>query len=359
MSPRNLFAALLAAVALLAVVVSPAAAGNTLSFKAVKAKGGTVVFNVKGVAPKRVRSGRIKVGCYRRKLAVRRLQRGVRRGRLQVRVPRRVAKQIRRAASPPSAPTRQGGSGSGSPAQPAPAPSRPTLIVVTQPEVEESPVLPTGPVNGRLSDFESGDFAGVDGRSTTGNAGLSISTEKVYDGSKAAKITYDGQPGNVFSRTWYSVDWQPGEDVWYGAAFYVPDPSKLRYTDLIRWDNYVSYEGGGDVGGLLVEDGQMSMMRDDYSDHSTFARVTPQVAVPKARWFWVEVHQRLSSVNGQALTEMYLDGRKVGSSTRANSMGRRIDEVRYGYVYNWDEGGASTLYMDRVSQTDGMRGPVR
>lgn len=252
---------------------------------------------------------------------------------------------------------------------PTPSPSpQPSAVPSPSPVATPSPAPPTAsptPLIGRVTGFENGTYAGLDnnGPSQTANVQLTIPAERAYEGTRALKISYDGTVGNAFGRVWYggegtrSLGWQTGSDVWYGGAFFVPDPARLRYTDLIRWDNYGRY-AVGDVGGVLASEGKLSVTRNDYGDNASYAKLTPEVAIPANRWFWVEVHQKFSSVNGQALTELYLDGVKVGSSTAANSMGRMIDTIRYGYVYNWDAGGASTLYLDRVSVSDRARGPL-
>ena len=224
-----------------------------------------------------------------------------------------------------------------------------TLLVRSEP----------GPAKGgRLTRFEAGGFSRVDGRSATPGARLRVTREQAYEGSKAVKISYDGRPGNIFARAWFEVRWRRGSDVWYGAAFYVPDPTRLRYTDLIRWDNYETYGRRGDVGGLAVDEGNLTLFRKRYRDPGGSQPLAAPVPVPPARWFWVEVHQRFSDVDRRALTELYLDGQKVAESNAANMTGRRIDDVRYGYVYNWNEGGSSTIYMDRLSYSDRMRGPA-
>ena len=206
----------------------------------------------------------------------------------------------------------------------------------------------------RVGEFEqppcssSTPFCEFDGNSTTTNATLTSTTERAFAGTRAAKVTYDGSPGDPFARTWYDVDWASGSDVWYGAAFYVSDPAKLQWTDLIRWDNFSLYQGSGDTGGLFVENGVLKVKREDYTG-ANFLRLVDGGPIPAGRWFWVEVHQKLAGVDGQALTELYVDGVKRGSSTLANSRGRPVTSIRHGYVSNAAGGGASTLHLDRAS----------
>jgi hypothetical protein len=128
------------------------------------------------------------------------------------------------------------------------------------------------------------------------------------------------------------------------------------YWNPMRWDNYKTYGSTGDVGGLSIEAGRLNVIQSRYG--SAERKLISGVAIPQGRWFWVELHQRLSGTDGQALTELYLDGAKVGSSTAANSAGRVINHLRYGVVNV--AGSCSkpgTVDFDRASISDGMRGP--
>jgi hypothetical protein len=99
-----------------------------------------------------------------------------------------------------------------------------------------------------------------------------------------------------------------------------------------------------------------------YVDRGTYnqqmALIGP-VSIPERRWFWVEVHQRLSATAGRALTALYIDGREVGRSTAANAAGRPIDTVRYGNVAMATRCSVpSSIYFDRVSLSGEARGPL-
>ena len=125
----------------------------------------------------------------------------------------------------------------------------------------------------------------------------------------------------------------------------------------MRWDNYKSFGSGGDVGGVRIDHGEL------FVDRGTYASQKPligPVAVPEGRWFWLEVHQRFSATAGDALSEVYLDGVKVGASSEANSSGRVINTIRYGNVAM--EAGCSapsSIFFDRVSLTDRQLGPLQ
>ena len=86
-------------------------------------------------------------------------------------------------------------------------------------------------------------------------------------------------------------------------------------------------------------------MRQDY-DGDNFARLGGKFSLPEGRWFWLDVHQRFSAYPGRALSEVYIDGQRVSVSTAANSRGRRVDVVRFGFVFV--DGPESSIRLDRL-----------
>ena len=216
--------------------------------------------------------------------------------------------------------------------------------MVTPPANTTGPSLPRLPTPTRIAHLESGNFSEFDDESSQGGASLAITTERAFRGTRSVKATHPG--GDSFARAWYDVRWNAGSDVWYGAAFYVPNRSALSYVNLIRWDNFASYGNpGGDVGGLQVREGRARLFRSDYGGGNA-ADLGASFDIPQGRWFRIDIHQRFSAADGQALSEAYVDGRRVVSSRTANSRGRRIETIRFGYVSV--EGPPSVLYFDEA-----------
>jgi len=195
----------------------------------------------------------------------------------------------------------------------------------------------------------------VDDRSALGGD-ISVTDDRAYTGTHAAMASSNGDEG--FQRVWYDVNWADEDEVWYGAAYYVPDRDEMPcWAMLARWDNFKSFGRDGDTGGVELEDGKIRLVRGGY-DGSNYQRLSSSVDVPEGRWFWLEVHQRLSDKDGEAENELYIDGDKVGSSDKANSAGRKVDNVRFGYSALRQEcADASKLYFDDVSISDERRGP--
>jgi hypothetical protein len=209
------------------------------------------------------------------------------------------------------------------------------------------------PMEARVGGFESGGFGEFDWFSSA-NGSLSVSGERAYEGLLSAKASNNGV-GNQYQRVWYDVSWGEGSDVWYGVALYIPRLADWCWWTPVRWDNYSSYGGLGDVGGLRIEQGRLYLDKGTYA--AQHALIGP-VAIPEGRWFWVEVHQRLSADAGSALSELYLDGTRVGSSTAANSAGRPIDTIRYGVVSMATScSQPASIHFDRVSLSNGPLGP--
>lgn len=221
----------------------------------------------------------------------------------------------------------------------------------------ETRAFPDGALRGQLGralgGFERGNLTDFDAWSVS-HGSLAVTGELAYDGARAARASNEAV-GNQYQRVWYDVHWPSGADVWYGMALYIPRLSDWCWWSPIRWDNFTSHGSAADVGGLVIEDGSLSLVAGTYDAQDTLIGAR---RVPEARWFWVEVHQRFSGHEGRALSELYIDGARVGNSTAANSTGRPIDQIRYGNVAMASQCSVSSeIYFDRVSFSAGPRGP--
>ncbi len=208
--------------------------------------------------------------------------------------------------------------------------------------------------------FESGGFSEVTG-TTTSNGSITVTGERAYEGQRSAKATYNGGGGNGYARTQEEISWKAGDDVWYGASFFLPSGYKSKLqggNDLMRWDNWDTYNSSADFGGVaLRSDGRSRILLGKYN--SSDSEVTPAFDLPEGRWFHLEVHQKLST-GSDALTEVFLDGKKVASSTKPNSYGRTITRLRTGMVsiHAGQQTNPLTLFIDRLSIDTHQRGPA-
>src|SRR4051812_37474278 len=156
-----------------------------------------------------------------------------------------------------------------------------------------------------------------------------------YGDAHAAEATYSGGGQNGYSRGIFNVGWQPGDDVWYSAAFYLPTGFKAAMQGqvaLMRWDDYGAHPEAADYSGIVIYGGdKRSRLVIDRIATGTQIELSQAFDLPEGRWFHIEVHQRLGATSG--LNEVYLDGTKISSSTQPNlEPGRGVDRIRYGIV---------------------------
>jgi hypothetical protein len=196
-------------------------------------------------------------------------------------------------------------------------------------------------VTSRTADMDAGAFAGFDQvNESTGR--LTIDGSRTYDGNGAAHARYDGTGANGFARGIFNVGWATGDDIHYGGAFFLPTGFRKAIrsqTDLMRWDNYgsASTTDYGGVG-IVQSDGRGHLFRvggyvpNTPGTGTEDMGVTPAFDLPEGRWFWLEVHQRLATRDGQAVNEVFIDDVRVASSTKANTSGNGATRLRYGIV---------------------------
>jgi hypothetical protein len=182
---------------------------------------------------------------------------------------------------------------------------------------------------GRMSvDLRAQRQATLNGAVQNGTKGYDYNS---YMSSSCSLGTYDtpdpGEPAgcatsSVLPPGWGSAygvintKWSEGDDVWYGSAFTLPSNFfDLQTAKLIQWG------GAANTYGALALNGATDELRLVRGRNGTGAEQVPLVTfggVPTNEWVWLEVHQVLSPTNGNALTEVFMNGRPIGSSTNAN-----------------------------------------
>jgi hypothetical protein len=214
-----------------------------------------------------------------------------------------------------------------------------------------------------LGSFDNGTFSAFNDGVNTTNAALTVVSNRSYGGTDSAFASYPGGGVNAYARVLEDVSWNAGDDVWYGAAYYLPVGFKAamqQEVSLQRWDNWSTYGSTADQGGIAIwNSDKLARLKVGRYDASTETLLTNGFPVPEGRWFWLEVHQRFSATDGQALNEVYLDGALVGRSTTAN-FDRPIQKLRTGLVA---QGGIAqtnplSLWFDRVSIGSQELGPL-
>ena len=200
-------------------------------------------------------------------------------------------------------------------------------------------------------------------------------TSKAYAGAASLKVHIEATECSPYARGIYNSN-SPnhiveGDDLWFGAAIFLPSgffTAHTKYTDLIRMDSYVT-----DGGELNEAAKQQSINFASFSNDDIYVQaesnegattlvgpLSPSVLSENA-WHWVEIHAVLDKDNGEALTQLKIDGVSQGSSTSANIFAGRADfnRLRYGLVSAGSSGsGNLTMYVDRASVNTSERGPL-
>lgn len=210
---------------------------------------------------------------------------------------------------------------------------------------------------------QSGDFSKFS--QTNALTGSLDVTSGGYGDPQSARASYSGGGANGYARGIFNVSWQQGDEVWYGGAFYLPagfHNAMQGQVALMRWDNWPSNPSGADQGGIVINGGDRhSYLERDHESSGSWSQtdLVGPFDLPEGRWFWLEVHQRFSSTAG-GVSEVYLDGNRVGTSTAANMFGRPIERIRYGLVAIAESAQTNplSLQFDRATVATSETGPV-
>ena len=198
----------------------------------------------------------------------------------------------------------------------------------------------------RQTGIETGDLSRFETVSAN-NGLLTVDPTRAYGGGFSARASYlgAGLPGSA--RAGFDVNWQDGDEVWYGSAYYLPAGFKAAQQSddqILGWDNKASNGPNSDYSGVVLSDadGKAYLVSGNASGRRAIAG---PVDVPEGRWFFLEVRQQLSQ--GNALNEIYLDGGLVAASRQSNFFGRPVERVRYGLI-EIDQQLPATLWFDRA-----------
>jgi hypothetical protein len=149
------------------------------------------------------------------------------------------------------------------------------------------------------------------------------------------EASYPGGGSNGFDRRAARVHWHDGDRVSYGATFMLPSSfmkSIQSEVDLVRWDNFDHHPTDTDWGGvgIFASDHLARLLR--FNARGNVVVLVGPFKLPVGKWFRLEVRQYLSDVDGDAVSEVYLDDELIGRSRWANTYGRPIDHLRAGLV---------------------------
>lgn len=200
--------------------------------------------------------------------------------------------------------------------------------------------------NGHLSAFPSqGAYGGTLGTIRGGDAGDRWAF--------AARVT--GRSGYDYSRGRFNVSWPAGSSVTYSGAFLLPTrfaTARSGQVTLMRWDNYGA-AANWEEDSLNVNPGTARAWL--VHETVTAGRITTQpltgaFRLPVGRWFTLRITQTLGA-QPVARNAVYLNGKRLRYSTKANLLQTAATAVRYGIVatFSGAQRGRTSLEFDRAT----------
>ena len=137
------------------------------------------------------------------------------------------------------------------------------------------------------------------------------------------------------------------DDVWVSGWWRIPNPRRVYSSRLM---NLGHFEGDGDRDNsyLGLESVKRRTMQVVFAPYGApLTELLPPRRIPNNRWFQVDLHFVLSPVAGDALTEWYMDGELVGSTTASNMYNAKpLTFFNAGVSYFWPGNGGTTVFFD-------------
>jgi hypothetical protein len=178
------------------------------------------------------------------------------------------------------------------------------------------------------------------------------------DGSYAAKIvTHGGASGCSCPRMTFQdgFSYRRGDEGWISGSWWIPNPSRLAWSRLMNLGHFESSSDPDNwVFALLVRKSGMSVQARSYHSRRRVSVLMPARPIPRKRWFRVDIHFRLSPRDGNAETDVYLDGDLISSSRKNNMWAPRpLTFYNAGLPYYRPGNGNTTVFFDAPRLTSG------
>src|SRR5271157_4851010 len=203
-------------------------------------------------------------------------------------------------------------------------------------------------------DFESGNFTGWSGTSTSSGESAVVTGSAAYQGSYGALFGSIGNGGSEYAYCYESI---AGQSELFARGYFNVNQSGIGTTNNNRFyflifragGNSVAFAGWRVVGGvveweLLIRDG------------TGWVSVYNSSNIVLGQWYSIELHWYENSTSGYA--QMYVNGQLTCSSQGRNTANYGpVDTVRVGLpeLYNC---GPTTVYCDNVIINNTYIGPI-
>lgn len=169
----------------------------------------------------------------------------------------------------------------------------------------------------------------------------------------SAHAYYDGGGETGSAQGNWNVAWGAGDEVRFGGLFWFDgyhffDRNHAR-VDVMRWDNYATRGEEADYTRVQVgtdDNGYLEAGR--YS--GGWRILAGPFDIPRDRWVWLQVRQKLSAIPGEALNEVFVDGKKVGATSTAPNLtgGRQAEQLSFGLVRVPGQTAPLRLWLDNL-----------
>jgi hypothetical protein len=203
-----------------------------------------------------------------------------------------------------------------------------------------------------------------------GTASYTTAPDPVYQGTRSRKFEITGVAGGI-ARLNETVDWATlGTDVYYGCALFLPIGFYSAQNAQVRIMGWTDFNGSTQKvrSGIWINTGDDCIVYRHVENSPGNNEQTSLIAIgnkafKEGRWTEIDVHQILSETDGQALSEIWLDGVLKGRTTthniKASLATGDITRMRWGFDDATSVTNPVSLVMDRcyVNTTRQLRNP--
>lgn len=186
--------------------------------------------------------------------------------------------------------------------------------------------------------------------SSASSGSIGTTDTLAHTGTYSAVAGVNSGSGNKYGRTQLNLEYGEGDKVSFGCWFYLPSGFKAAMqgeVQIFRWDCFPTEDRGGIA--IDASDKKVRVRYNTGTGGSTTGFLTGLDTgwdIPEEEWFHIRMDYTLSE--SESLTELYINGEKVGESTTQNWFGEDVTRIRAGIVAinSSVQTNALTIYFD-------------